>query len=66
MNERRWGIVRRFMEGPVIFRKIPFWPRPIKEHTPDEMEARRITALKNEAAARALRASPGSKKGEVR
>ena len=58
MSERRWGIVRRFMEGPVIFQKIPFEPKPIKEHTPAEMEERRIAALKNEVVIRAARQAP--------
>ena len=38
MNERRWGIVLKYMEGPVSFYRMPWVDEPVRHRTAQEQE----------------------------
>jgi len=48
VNERRWGIVRQYMEGPVSFYKRPLVDEPVRHRTPQQQEEIAKLALARE------------------
>jgi hypothetical protein len=48
MTEWRNGYVRKYMNGAVSYTIKPFIEIPITEHTPKQMEMRRLNALVRE------------------